>query len=225
MHRDAAMDMFLMSAQQIADYKKRYGYNLRHIGKNGFVFPALYGSYWKKIAPAVWEDISGWKEVLVWLASKGIGSYEQFESHMSGVEYKFWNRLSVTKNWRDNIIQEQYRRDGYTDSFFGFRRDGYMRKNQVSNAPDQGPAFHCLLLALIEINKIRKRENWKTQIVGQIHDEGLFRVHKSEKEHVEQVVRHVMTEKIRERCPWLIIPLDVEVKRYDGSWYQQEVDD
>lgn len=218
MHRDVAMDEFFMTKEQIKEYKDKYDYGLRHIGKNMFVFPEFYGDWYKACAQSSWKAIQPMPEVLVHLKKHGIHDYQQFENHMKKVEDYFWDRFRVTKNWRENVIQQQYQQDGYTDSFFGFRRDGYMRRNQVANAPVQGTAFHMLLWSLIELNKIRKAEQWKSKIIGQIHDAGVFRIHKTEKDHVMKTIRYVMCEKILEGRPWIIVPLEIEFKIYYNSF-------
>jgi hypothetical protein len=70
---------------------------------------------------------------------------------MKRVEQEFWDTLKVTKKWREKVVFE-YRKKTHIDTFFGFRRGGYMVNNQVTNTPVQGTAFHCLLWSFCEID-------------------------------------------------------------------------
>ena len=46
--------------------------------------------------------------------------------------------------------------------------------------PSAGAAFHCLLKTFIEVDKIMRKENWDSRLVGQIHDSILLDVHPDE---------------------------------------------
>ena len=93
MHRDQAMACFLLAEDEVSK-------PIRHVGKNGFVFPEFYGSYWKNVAPAMWrmieemklELVSG-KKLKAHLKEKGIPDLSRFTRHVKGVEYEFWNEL------------------------------------------------------------------------------------------------------------------------------------
>jgi DNA polymerase-1 len=217
MHRDQAVKIFMLPPDQITK-------TLRHNSKNGFVFPQFYGDWYKSCAGYIWnelpnETLKDGTPVLEWLASKKIGNLTQFERHMQWVENDFWNHLQVTKQWREDIL-DFYRRKGYVPTFFGFHRNGYLSNNQVGNAPVQGTAFHCLLWACIEINKIRKADKWRSALLAQIHDSLIASVHPSEREEVLQTMRWVMCDALREAHPWIIVPMEVEfaTSGIDGSW-------
>ncbi len=51
MHRDSAMDLFLLSPEQV-DKK-----STRDWAKNRFVFPSFYGSVWFQTAPDLWDGV------------------------------------------------------------------------------------------------------------------------------------------------------------------------
>jgi DNA polymerase I-like protein with 3'-5' exonuclease and polymerase domains len=155
------------------------------------------------------------------LKSKGIKNYNQFENHLQKVEDKFWNKTFMKYNkWKESHY-EKYKKIGYVDSLTGFRCSGVMSKNQVTNYPVQGVAFHCLLWSLIQIHNTLKRENWKTKIIGQIHDELIADVHPDEKDDYLQLVKKVMCHDIREHWPWIITTLDIEATStpIDGNWH------
>lgn len=51
MHRDVAAECFLCSGNQVTKY-------LRYCGKNGFVFPEFYGSFFRDCAANLWNMVS-----------------------------------------------------------------------------------------------------------------------------------------------------------------------
>lgn len=219
MHRDQAKEIFFLDDDQVTE-------PLRHIGKNSFVFPQWYGDWYKACAASIWKEMGDkttTNGVLVreHLINKGIRNYSQFENHIKFVEDKFWRLFSATKAWRDDVVAD-YQRLGYVGSFFGFRRCGYLRRNQIINTPVQGAAFHCLLWSFNRLNEIRKKEEWKTKIIGQIHDEILFDGPPAEEDYVKQTVRRVMCEDIKEGRDWLIVPLEVKFSVYGESWYKKD---
>jgi len=104
---------------------------------------------------------------------------------------------------------------------FGHRRTGYLSPNKIINAPIQGTAFHCLLWSLIQLNKQRKKEKWKTIFPGQIHDSIFSNIYPDERKHVLGCVKKVMCDDIRNEFDWIIVPLkiDIELAEVDQSWY------
>lgn len=99
-----------------------------------------------------------------------------------------------------------------------------MQRNDVSNYPVQGAAFHCLLWSLIQVNKELKAAGLSTLIVGQIHDSIVLDVVPEELEQVLAIVRRVMCVEIRKAWPWIIVPLDVDVEitDIDASWFEKK---
>ncbi len=222
MHRDEAMELFLLNKRQVTK-------PIRYLGKNRFVFPIFYGSYWENCAPELWNGAKG--EVLAdgtslvsHMKQKGIKTSYQFENHVKEQERKFLEEKYVGYyRWRKGILKD-YQRRGYIESLIGFRYSGLMSRNKLLNYPNQGLGFHCLLLSLISLQEIAEREEWNTKIIGQIHDEILFDVCPDELSHVKSVVRRVMCDDIREHWKWLIVPLDVKasVSEVDGNWAEMK---
>ncbi len=178
----------------------------RFDAKNTFVFPLFYGSYYKSI----YYD----------LVSRGynisIGKVQQ-------AEMEFWKKYKVAKRFFEELYKF-HRVYGYIEMFTGFRRRGWLSRNQISNIPIQGTAFHCLLWAAIQVNKIRKEENWKTKLIAQIHDSLILDIYPSELAHVITTVRRVMTVDILKVFPWIIVPLlaEIEVAEIDMPWHTKE---
>lgn len=222
MHRDMASEIYMLTTEETSK-------EARFAAKNGFVFPQFYGDYWKSCAKILWTFIDELNlrtaktdiPMKKHLKSKGIKNLTDFENHLKRVEDDFWNkRFMVYNRWKEKVIAE-YERTGYLDSFTGFRFKGVMAKNKVTNYPVQSSAFHCLLWSLIQIHDILKKENWKTKIIGQIHDELVADVHPEERDDYLRLINKVMCHDIREHWPWLITKLDIEATAtpIDGNWF------
>lgn len=218
MHRDQAMELFKLPKEEISE-------PIRFYAKNGFVFPEIYGSYYKNVAANLWEASESLKIVSdiplrTVMLSSGIGDLEKFTNHVQYVENKFWNKFALIKEWQERT-ERNYLKKGYITFLFGHRRSGYLTRNMICNYPIQGAAFHCLLWSFIQLNKIRKDQNWKTKILGQIHDSIIFDLFPPEEKMVIKTAQYIMTEKIREVFPFLIVSLEAkpEITDVNGSWY------
>ncbi len=217
MHRDQACDCFFLTPDQVPK-------NVRGIAKGDFVFAQFYGDWFKTCAANLWEDSK--EERLLdgtmvhdHLAKHGCPDLAAYENHIKGVEDRFWARLRVSKEWRDAVV-EKYKKTGYVESMSGFRRVGYLRRNQIMNAPVQGDAFHCLLWAYVKLNELRKKQNWHSKIIGQIHDAVLFDADPKELPFLLPLIKRVMTKDILTAFPWISVPLEVEIEvgDIDAPW-------
>jgi uracil-DNA glycosylase family 4 len=225
MHRDQAMNLFIMSEEEVKEMETRY------LAKNNFVFPQFYGSWWKECAENLWSKSD--KKIIEHLKKKGIKKLGKlikrdqkiigctdFYDHVKKVEYDFWNKkFRVYNKWKKETW-EQYQQDGYIRTLTGFTLNKRMQKNDALNYPIQGSAFHCLLWSLCKIYMYLKKNKYKTKIIGQIHDSILFDIVPSEKEKLKPVIRKIMTEDIRKKFKWIIVPLeiDAEISEVDGNW-------
>jgi len=231
-HRDTCMGLFFIDEFGTDKVHKK----LRQIAKNSYVFPELYGSYWGSCSKSLWEDIAflsfeDGTTVRQHLANNGVVCFSNrkgkkedpkpgsYEYHTKEFERKFWKRFSTAKEWQEEQIKF-YLKHGYIENFFGFRRRGYLSKNQVINTNIQGASFHCLLWSMVETKKLEKKEKWKSKIRGQVHDEIKYSAHKDEYKHVMKTLQYIMTEKIREVYDWIIVPLKAEhsIGPLGGSW-------
>ena len=127
--------------------------------------------------------------------------------------YKTYPKLS-------NFIADQVefaREHGYVSTVLGRRR--YLKdinsRNQVVrgaaernavNAPIQGSAADIIKLAMINIHRKLKEENYKTKMLLQVHDELVFDAHKDELEKVQKMIKSEM-----ENAYKLEVPLDVDL--------------
>lgn len=231
MHADMGHEIFILPR-----YNRRPdGFStLRGATKNGFVFPQFYGDYFVACANGIavkWCQLprSGrWKAgqgiafnggtIGDHLISKGINSLDAFTEHMEKIEYDFWNRrFSVYNQWRKDWYAE-YQRTGDFTMHTGFRCIGLMTKNQAINYPVQGSAFHCLLQTLIWlVNKVR---DWRSLVIGQIHDSALIDAHPDEFDELVDLCRRLASVDLPRAWRWINVPLSVEASAsdVDGSW-------
>jgi uracil-DNA glycosylase family 4 len=237
MHRDKAMELFVLRKEQVTKM-------IRFHAKNGVVFPFFYGSWYRSCAEGLWDVMKKEKfklpdgtDLFQHLFSQKIIAHTDdlgiirqgnkvtetgggFTAHVKRVEQKFWRDFSGVKKWQEGNWAF-YKKYGYIELVTGFRCSGYMKRNDLANYPIQGPAFHCLLWSLIEINKELKKRNMKTTIIGQIHDCCLFDCYPPEKELVKKLSIEIATQRIRKEWVWLNVPLILEFEEtpIDGSWY------
>lgn len=224
MHRDMAMQCYLLSRKDWDKLSEKDARLLRYFGKNKFVFPNFYGSYYVDCAKALWQALgeSNLGHIITHLKSKsikGLGKCEpngeprkgNFDHHIREVEQDFWERrFRVYNKWRHSWY-DAYLRTGSFKTLTGFYFEGVLKRNDVINYPVQGSAFHCLLQSLIWLNQWLRRKQMLSRIVGQIHDSIVGSVHKKELQAYINKVVQLMTVRLPKEWQWLNIPLTVEV--------------
>lgn len=220
MHRDMAASIYLLNHDQVTK-------PIRHSGKNEFVFPEFYGDWYKSCAANLFTSAHNDTHVLAnglrlteHLTNRGIGTLPLFEDHLKKVEDHFWNvRFPVYTQWKEDWWKA-YQRMGYFETLTGFVCQGVMRRNEAINYPVQGSAFHCTLFSLIEISRLLKKYNFKSKIVGQIHDEAVIDLYPPEEALILPMIKEIMTKQIRLAWRWINVPIDVEISLtpIDGSW-------
>jgi DNA polymerase-1 len=109
------------------------------------------------------------------------------------------------------------RENGYVETISGRRRylkdinsanaivRGGAERNAV-NAPIQGSAADIIKIAMINIHKKLKSENWQSKMLLQVHDELVFDVHNSELEKIQPMIKTEMENAFK-----MIVPLEVEI--------------
>lgn len=214
MHRDSAMDLFFLDAKDVTKA-------IRHIAKNKYVFPEFYGSYYALIAPDIWETID--TTLKEHLYHQGVTSYKHFENHVRDMENKFWNiRFPEYKQWRYDQW-DLYCRQGYIDSFTGFRYHAPMDRKTVVNYPIQGSAFHILLWTMNKV--VKELDNFpKSKMILEIHDDEIIDTFPKDEESIDNLVYTYGTQKVREYWDWISVPLLIEKARskINGSWAKME---
>jgi len=127
--------------------------------------------------------------------------------------YKTYPKL---RNYMSELI-DFARENGYVETVLGRRRylkdinsrnavvRGAAERNAV-NAPIQGSAADIIKLAMINIHNRFEKENIKSKMLLQVHDELVFDAHKDEVEKIIPIIKQEM-----ENAYKLAVPLDVEI--------------
>ena len=87
-------------------------------------------------------------------------------------------------------------------------------KRAMINMPIQGTASELIKIAMINIDKIFKKQKMESKMVLQIHDELLFEVPKNELNDVCKIVTKEM-----EQAIILDVPIKVD-SNYGKNWYE-----
>ncbi|MCF2874929.1 MULTISPECIES: DNA polymerase I [unclassified Tenacibaculum] len=109
------------------------------------------------------------------------------------------------------------RENGYVETILGRRRylkdinsrNGIVRsaaERNAVNAPIQGSAADVIKLAMINIHNRFEKENFKSKMLLQVHDELVFDAHKDELEIIQPIIKEEMENAFK-----MSVPLDVEV--------------
>lgn len=105
---------------------------------------------------------------------------------------------------------------GYVETILGRRR--YLRdihssnhtvrsfaERNAINAPIQGSAADMIKIAMINIHKEFEKQNFKSKMILQVHDELVFDVHKEELDDVRPIIEEKMSHAVK-----LAVPIEVE---------------
>lgn len=241
MHRDTACQLFFLTPDQVL--KK----GTRDVAKSYFVFAEFYGDYWKSCAAKLWDQINRRKLrvgpdevngefIKKHLKKKGItglgnGSDEfkpekgTYEAHVKEIEEDFWgNRFAGYSEWKKKWWND-YQRTGEFRTPTGFLiKDIVYSRNQVTNNPIQGGAFHCDLLTIILAQKEIKKRKMDAYLVNQIHDSLIADVHQSVVPEYIQMIKHIVDVELPKTWPWISVPMIVEVEASPPgrSWFEKK---
>ena len=231
-HRDMAALVFACEPDEVTKV-------MRQETKNKFVFPILYGSWWKSCAPSLWEvaqntEFKG-KPLVEHLKTQGIERLGDLDNnkpepgtflyHMAQCE-KIYTKEKFRRCFAvQEAAYKYYRENGEVKFTTGFTASGVMSRNDVYNWRIQGPAFHCLLWAIIRIEKTLRKKKMRSLIVGQIHDSIIADVRPNELEDYLKISNYYMTKAIRKEWKWLSVPMaiEAEVTPIDTPWTQKQV--
>ena len=123
----------------------------------------------------------------------------------------FFETFPKVKDYMDNAIQEARQKE-YVETLFGRRRylkdinsangtvRGFAERNAI-NAPIQGSAADIIKVAMIRIFNRFKKDNIRSKMILQVHDELNFSVYPEEKDIVEKIVLDEMQNVLEMRVP------------------------
>ena len=137
---------------------------------------------------------------------------------------QYLEKYSGIKEYMNNIVIDA-KEKGYVSTMFSRRRyipeiksNNYMVRKfgerAAMNTPIQGTAADIMKIAMIKVYNRLKRENLKSNIILQIHDEILIEAPLGEIDKVKEILRYEMENVVK-----LSIPLKIDISE-GKSWYQ-----
>lgn len=136
----------------------------------------------------------------------------------------YFKEFQSVREYMDNII-ELARKNEYVETILKRKRylrdinsrnqtmRGFAERNAI-NAPIQGSAADIIKIAMIAVAGWLRKENLKTRMIMQVHDELVFEVEKSELDKVQKKVRELMM-----NASSLEVPMEVEMG-YGKNWLE-----
>ena len=136
---------------------------------------------------------------------------------------EYLEQYSGIKNFMDNITEEA-KNKGYVETLFNRRRyipelksNNYMVRQfgarAAMNTPIQGTAADIMKIAMINVYKELNKNNLKSKIVLQVHDEMMIEALEEEKEQVKSIMKNAMESAIKMK-----VPLIAEISEAE-NWY------
>ncbi len=137
-------------------------------------------------------------------------------SEASEIIKAYFNEFPAIKRYMDDSINSA-RETEFVETILGRRRylrdinsrnittRGFAERNAI-NAPIQGTAADIIKIAMINIHHWLKKNDMKTKMIMQVHDELVFDLHRDEVEQVKQQVSYLMKHAVN-----LEVPMEVEV--------------
>lgn len=219
-HRDCAARVFQCDKGQVTK-------DARYLAKNRFVFPLLYGSYYRNCAKNLWAGVEAMGLKLVdgtpmkdHLKSKGVKKLFAGELKENPVKNTFLYTTQKSEDWFNGMFPafmngkdrwwNEYCRKGYFEMSTGFVCSGVFSRNFLMNAPIQGPSFHMLLWSVNQMRKHIRKYKRKWFLTGQIHDCALADVPVKEVPDFLEVMADIMTVRIRKEWKWILTVLSAE---------------
>ena len=137
---------------------------------------------------------------------------------------KYFETYPGIKGYMQKLIDDAYLK-GYSITLMNRRRNIEELKNtnhniksmgerMALNTPIQGTSADILKKAMIEIDNIFTKENIKSKMLLQVHDELIFNVYNDEIDKVKEIVKDTM-----ENTYKLSVPLKVSINT-GNNWYE-----
>jgi DNA polymerase-1 len=138
---------------------------------------------------------------------------EEAQSHIN----RYFERYPGVKSWIEKTLQEA-RKDGFVRTLLGRIRylpeiqssNGAMRgfaERTAMNTPIQGTSADVIKLAMIHLEKARESDQWKGNMLVQVHDELLFEIPPADLAASQSKIKALM-----ENAVPLRIPVEVDLK-------------
>ncbi|PSL00510.1 DNA polymerase I [Cecembia rubra] len=126
----------------------------------------------------------------------------------------YFKEFPAVKAYMDDCI-EKARKNEYVETLLGRRRylrdinsrnmtmRGFAERNAI-NAPIQGSAADMIKVAMIHVHHWMKKENLKSRMILQVHDELVFDAHKDEVELLEKEIPVLMAKAVKLEVPIVV---------------------
>jgi DNA polymerase-1 len=135
---------------------------------------------------------------------------------------KYFERFGGIRDYLKTVVITA-REKGYTETILGRRRylpelnhENRQRREIAEraalNAPIQGSAADIIKIAMLNVEKSINKENLKSRLLLQVHDELILEVWPGEKDLLEKIVKSQMSDAYK-----LNVPLDVNIG-FGKSW-------
>ncbi|MFA5338368.1 MAG: DNA polymerase, partial [Candidatus Omnitrophota bacterium] len=129
----------------------------------------------------------------------------------------YFNRYPKVKNYIQTVYA-QVQTEGYVKTILGRRRylPDFKSNNlqvrefaarQAVNSPIQGSSADLIKLAMVKIHEESRKNNLKSKLIMQIHDELIFDVCPDELDKLKELVKRNMEQSIK-----LSVPIEVKLK-------------
>ncbi len=136
----------------------------------------------------------------------------------------YFDKYPGIKNYMDNSVASA-KEKGYVSTIKNRKRilkdinsknaivRGFAERNAI-NAPIQGSAADIIKIAMINIHEVMQKENYKSKMLLQVHDELVFDAHKEELNSLMKMVKEKMEQAVK-----LKVPLTVEMQ-HASNWLE-----
>jgi len=127
---------------------------------------------------------------------------------------QYFEKYPGVKKYMNETI-EFARKNGYVQTMMGRRRQlrdinsknavvrGFAERNAI-NAPIQGSSADMIKIAMIKIFNAMRRENLKSKMILQVHDELIFDTHKDEVDLLKPLIEEHMVNAIQMKVPVVV---------------------
>ena len=148
------------------------------------------------------------------ISSKEAGEFmDNYLATYPGIEE--FKKKTIADAYKNGFVKTLTNRKRYIEEL---KNANYMIRQSgeriALNTPIQGTAADMIKLAMVRIDKRFKKENIKSKMIIQVHDELVFDTLNSELDKVINIVKEEMDNVIK-----LDVPLDVDIE-YGTDWYE-----
>ena len=137
---------------------------------------------------------------------------------------KYFETYAGIKSFLDGLV-ENAKKNGYVTTLYGRRRpmpelksSNFMQRSfgerVAMNAPIQGTAADIIKIAMIHVSERLKKEQLKSRLILQVHDELLIEAEESELEQVKTILREEM-----QGAAELSVRLEIDMHT-GKNWYE-----